>query len=284
MPRIAFIIYRQWAFDIFARFNELNTGAVVPLICTTKSPEFDDSAIPQGMTVEVVEGIKGESMADLFRKHQIDVACFFGWSLMVEPVVHEQYLCLCLHPSALPQFRGGSPIQNQIIRGVLDSQVSIFKIADGIDNGDIYKQYPLSLKGELGEIFEQMTNAGVKAMVDFTFDYQNNLLSFTKQTNLEAHPTYKRRKEHESELVKENLTTMTGLEFSNFVRALSDPYPNAFVKIGSNHVLLKKVGRLTQTCADAVLLNDLSEPPISSESLCVRVKDGFIPVTNYEVV
>ena len=45
-----------------------------------------------------------------------------------------------LHPSPLPKFRGGSPIQNQIIRGEKISAVTIFKINKIIDGGDIYFQ------------------------------------------------------------------------------------------------------------------------------------------------
>ena len=45
-----------------------------------------------------------------------------------------------LHPSPLPKFRGGSPIQNQIIRGKKISAVTIFKINKIIDGGDIYFQ------------------------------------------------------------------------------------------------------------------------------------------------
>ena len=57
------------------------------------------------------------------------------------------------HPSPLPKFRGGSPIQNQIINGKSDSAVSIFKISEKLDEGDIIYQKYLSLEGELSKIF-----------------------------------------------------------------------------------------------------------------------------------
>ena len=42
-----------------------------------------------------------------------------------------------LHPSALPKFRGGSPIQNQIIRNIKNSKVTLFKMNEKIDAGPI---------------------------------------------------------------------------------------------------------------------------------------------------
>ena len=37
----------------------------------------------------------------------------------------------------LPKFRGGSPIQNQIIRGITKSKISAFRVNSVIDGGDI---------------------------------------------------------------------------------------------------------------------------------------------------
>ena len=45
-----------------------------------------------------------------------------------------------LHPSSLPQYRGGSPIQNQIIDGIKESEVCIFKMEKEIDSGQIIKE------------------------------------------------------------------------------------------------------------------------------------------------
>ena len=50
-----------------------------------------------------------------------------------------------LHPSDLPKFRGGSPIQNQIINGVKKTKISIFRINSEIDAGDIVAKAPLDL-------------------------------------------------------------------------------------------------------------------------------------------
>ena len=65
-----------------------------------------------------------------------------------------------LHPSPLPKYRGGSPIQNQIINGEKNSAVTLFKMTRNLDDGDIYKQIPFSLKGSLDDIFNRIIKLG----------------------------------------------------------------------------------------------------------------------------
>ena len=43
---------------------------------------------------------------------------FPDWSWIVNDEIVNNYKCVCIHESNLPKFRGGSPLQNQIIRGI----------------------------------------------------------------------------------------------------------------------------------------------------------------------
>ena len=40
------------------------------------------------------------------------------WSWIVPFDIVDNFKCVCFHESNLPKFRGGSPLQNQIIRGI----------------------------------------------------------------------------------------------------------------------------------------------------------------------
>ena len=74
-----------------------------------------------------------------------DIILFYGWSWKIDKKIYENYNSFMLHPSNLPKYRGGSPIQNPTIRGVNYSAVTIFKINKIIDGGDIYYQKKISL-------------------------------------------------------------------------------------------------------------------------------------------
>mgnify|MGYP003331528371 CR=1 FL=1 len=69
-----------------------------------------------------------------------DLILFYGWSWIISKNLVENFKCLMLHPSPLPKYRGGSPIQNQIINGETLGAVSIFLMDDGIDTGPIVDQ------------------------------------------------------------------------------------------------------------------------------------------------
>lgn len=81
------------------------------------------------------------------------------------------YLCICLHPSPLPRYRGGSPIQNQIINGEVESAVTYFKMNNEIDAGPIIWQQNFSLDGDLKDVFSRISETGKKG-----FSYMLNTL------------------------------------------------------------------------------------------------------------
>ena len=63
---------------------------------------------------------------------------------------------MCFHESDLPKFRGGSPLQNQIVRGITKTKTTAFLMNEKIDGGDIIMKKSLSLEGNLQDIFERM--------------------------------------------------------------------------------------------------------------------------------
>ena len=60
---------------------------------------------------------------------------FPDWSWIVPVDIISNYNCICFHESNLPKFRGGSPIQNQIIRGVETTKTTAFLMNTGLDEG-----------------------------------------------------------------------------------------------------------------------------------------------------
>ena len=48
------------------------------------------------------------------------------WRWLLPPTVLATWRCVGFHTSPLPKGRGGSPIQNQIIRGMYESEICAF--------------------------------------------------------------------------------------------------------------------------------------------------------------
>jgi methionyl-tRNA formyltransferase len=155
-----------------------------------------------------------------------DIILWYGWSKIINIDIINKYFCVMLHPSPLPKYRGGSPIQNQIINGETKSAVTLFHMNQEIDKGDIIYQESFSLLGDLDDIFKRIETIGILLTKKMLNNWNN--LNFIKQDESKS-TYYKRRKPIESEITIEDIKNNTALDIHNKIRALQDPYPNAFI-------------------------------------------------------
>ena len=173
------------------------------------------------------------------REYNPTYILFYGWSDIIDEKIINDFECIMLHPSPLPKYRGGSPIQNQIIRGEKDSAVTLFIMDSGIDTGDIIAQEYLSLDGNLNEIFDEIISIGFM----LTKDIFENGFERIKQDNSKA-TYYKRRTPEMSEITLEDLSDLDSNYLYNKIRMLQDPYPNAFIKLDDGRKLKIKLAEL----------------------------------------
>ena len=168
----------------------------------------------------------------------VDLILFIGWSWIIPDFFTERYLCIGIHPSDLPQYRGGSPIQNQIINGITQSKVSLITLSSKLDAGEIWMKEDLSLIGDsIEDIFANMAQSSILLLNHFFDNYPN----ITPEIQDVSQGTYyKRRKPEESKLNVEDFNKMTLEELYNFIRSLTDPYPNAFMEDNEGNRLVFK--------------------------------------------
>ena len=165
------------------------------------------------------------------KRKKPEIIFFPDWSWIIPNEIISNYKCICFHESNLPKFRGGSPIQNQIIRGVTKTKTTAFIMNEKIDAGDIILQKNLSLEGSIQEIFSRMYENDYSLILKII----NGKYKRRKQSGKPT--TYSRRKPKESELKSLNHSINY---LYNFIRMLEDPYPNAFIRIGKQKLIFKK--------------------------------------------
>ncbi len=105
--------------------------------------------------------------ADYWRPDRVFVL-HWHWILPTDFV--EKHYCIGFHASDLPHFRGGSPIQNQVKRGVLDTKLTAFRLDAGIDTGPILMKLPLSLRGSPEEVLERCAGLVARMMPRLCYD------------------------------------------------------------------------------------------------------------------
>jgi len=215
MKRFLFFAYRDWAIDIFKNVrNEYDEYILMTNkdLCTL---EFIDSINP-------------------------DVVFFYGWSWMIPKEIIEKYTCLCLHPSRLPKYRGGSPIQNQIMNGELHSAVTIFKMGEGMDDGPIYFQSHYFLIGYLNEILQSIEREGTTGTKNYISDFKLGEVTYEEQIESDA-TICKRLKKSNSEITPEDFLNYDAQHFFNKIRGLQPPYPEAYIKCKTGKLIIEKV-------------------------------------------
>lgn len=170
-----------------------------------------------------------DELNKIINEQKIDYIFFLGWSWIIKNDILDKYTCICLHPSKLPLYRGGSPIQHQIINGEKTSAVTFFIMDEKIDHGPIVWTKEFSLEGSLNDIFNRIANIGSVGMNEIlNFINSNNRLEAKEQNHSES-TYFKRRTPNQSEIKIEDLQNQTAEQLYNKIRALQDPYPNAYI-------------------------------------------------------
>lgn len=285
MQKIAFIIYRNWAYQIFEeiyKFKEIRDSFQVPILITTKECEFKHKL--KSAKTYIVDGSDNSAIEKILIEYKIDVCLFYGWSWMVGKNVLEKFLCLCLHPSPLPKYRGGTPIQHQLINNEKQSAVTIFKMTEGIDDGDIYKQENISLSGNIEDIFKRIIDLGSQITKQLIVDLENNELRFKEQKNLQKNPPLKRRTPAMSEIKYEELKSISFKKLNNLVRGLRDPFPNVFINLENLRLKILFIRKYKGISENALVLRtNLNKKDFTKHVIFLKLKDSFAKLEEFKI-
>lgn len=87
------------------------------------------------------------------------------WSHLIPKEIFENFKCVVFHMTDLPYGRGGSPLQNLIVKGHEETNISAISVSDEIDAGDVYLKRSLNLNGAAEEIFIRSSRI-IEEMID----------------------------------------------------------------------------------------------------------------------
>jgi methionyl-tRNA formyltransferase len=142
------------------------------------------------------------------------------WSFIIPSKFFLNFDCIVFHMTDLPYGRGGSPLQNLIVRGHDSTMLSALRVASGIDTGDIYLKRPLSLEGTATSIFNRAALI-IEKMIEIILEQQ--LVPIPQQGSVTS---FSRRKPEDSNM--ESINDLT--KVYDYIRMLDAPdYPKAFI-------------------------------------------------------
>ena len=164
-------------------------------------------------------------------ENKVDYIFFPHWSFLIPKEIFNNFECIVFHMTDLPFGRGGSPLQNLIVRGIEETQISAIKVTQQLDAGPIYLKTNLSLHGTAEEILIRASTIIFNEMIPKILEEK---MIPVEQSGDIVH--FKRRSEKESEIEPN-----TSLEkIYDYIRMLdAEGYPNAFIKYGDYKLTFK---------------------------------------------
>jgi methionyl-tRNA formyltransferase len=158
-----------------------------------------------------------------FNHAEVRMIFFLHWNWIVPKAVTDKIECVCFHMTDLPFGRGGSPLQNLIVRGFKQTKLSAIRMTDGLDAGPIYCKSDLSLDGTALDVYMRATHQSMLMAKEILVD---KLIPCEQQGEV---VTFERRKPSQSILP----SAASLREIYDHIRMLDAPsYPPAFVEVG----------------------------------------------------
>jgi methionyl-tRNA formyltransferase len=146
---------------------------------------------------------------------------FPHWSWIIPEKIFKKFECVVFHMTDLPYGRGGSPLQNLIVRGISETQLTALRCVAAVDAGPIYIKRPLSLSGTAEDILLRAANL-TEEMIEYIVREQPKPTAQIGEVTV-----FRRRLPEEG-----SLADLDDLEkIFDYIRMLdADGYPNAFIE------------------------------------------------------
>ncbi|MGG5510439.1 formyltransferase family protein [Myroides odoratimimus] len=254
-----------------------NIGGQLDVVITLKDEKaksksgriyLDDISSKHSIPLFKINHINDKETIDLIKSFELDWLFIIGWSQIASNEVLEsvKYGCVGMHPTLLPLGRGRAAIPWAIIKGLDKTGVSMFKLDEGVDTGDILGQVEIELDDKMTStvLYNLVDQAHITLIKNVFPTMANDKVKLVEQDNSLA--TYwEGRTPKDGEINKE----MTVVEVDRLVRATTKPYPGAFFRDGD-----KKVIVWSTSFVDKVDL----------ESISFKLRDGFLIPQEYDIV
>ena len=220
-------------------------------------------AVDNGITVYQPLNISSEESIDFLSSLGADIIIVCAYGQVVKKNVLEltKYGCYNIHASILPKYRGAAPIHRAIIDGNKKSGVSIMKMAEGLDTGDVLliKETEIGENMNIGELHDTLKSIGAEAILEAMEQIENQTAVYTKQD--EESSTYAQKIYKEECFIDFNFDAQI---VHNKIRGLN-PFPTAKTRFGGKMIKLydcykttiahnKKSGTILDVNKDGIII------------------------------
>jgi methionyl-tRNA formyltransferase len=223
-----------------------------------------------GLPVFQAENINDQYFIDLFKKlnPEMVIVAAFGKILPKTIIDFPTLGCLNIHPSLLPKFRGAAPINWAIIKGETKTGVTIMRMDEGMDSGNIILQSETAIAANenYGRLHERLAAQGASLLI--TAIEQIIAGSVNEKAQDSSLVTFAPRLTKETGLINWRGSVAN---IVNLIRGLS-PQPTAYTFLDSKplKIFAAQAQKVTVTQLPGVIGID------TSCGLSVAAADGYV--------
>lgn len=203
------------------------------------SPEIKLFAESKGIKVFQFEKVS-QHIDEVFEGVDIAVTASFGQILSRAFIATK--MCLNVHPSRLPLYRGATPLQTALLNGEKETAVTIQKMVYEVDEGDIILQQDIKIEDDdnFSTLTEKTAKLGGELLVKALDLIERGKEIYTKQDGSKA--TYTKMIKKEDGFLD---FTNSAENIVNRVRALGEN-PGCYFFVGEDRIKVSK----TAICTD----------------------------------
>lgn len=174
-------------------------GVDIPFCITQKDAVSRNKRIPTAVKrcasdlgIEVYEPDIINKDRGLIEKMKLEspdflVVAAFGQIISKEILEIPKIAAVNVHASLLPKYRGAAPIQRAVLEGAEETGVTIMKMAEGLDSGDMISFYTTEVGEKTSsELFEELAKEGAKLLLETLCDILKNGLKAKPQNEADA--------------------------------------------------------------------------------------------------
>jgi len=215
--------------------------------------------------------LRGENSGELFDEEaDFFIVVDYGEIIPASLLSIPKRFSLCVHPSLLPLYRGAAPIEYALINGEKNTGVTIFKVNERVDAGDVILQKKVAItdNDDFFSLSQKLAKDGVQLLIEAIGDIHNNNYVLTPQDEAQATLTHK--------LSKEDGRIRWGtpaLRIRNLIRATLD-WPSAYTYY--NKLMIKILDAEVIEGAESGEAGTIIE--VSKEGIRVGTSEGILKI------
>lgn len=210
-------------------------------------------------------------------KPDLIVTCAYGQIIPKEILDYPKYGCINVHASLLPKLRGGAPIHRAIIEGHKETGITIMKMKEKMDAGDIISQVKTEILDDdtVGTLHDKLSVLARDLLLSTIPNIISGNINLVRQNEEEA--TFAWNIKREDEKIDFSKTTR---EIYNQIRGLN-PWPGAYAILSGRIIKIWASRYGDKFFNEEVLNGQIVE--LYKDGIGVKTSNGEIIITELQL-